>query len=257
MRRKDLSNGERNTIVQFLLQDSKNGKPKRGKIQEAIVKFGSSRRTVSRLWAAAKKQQERGKHIHSASMKIHRPHRKRVQIDLELISSLELSKRSTIRSLASGINCSKSTVGRWISKGLIKAHTSAIRPDLTAPNKLLRLRFSLEAIEYDRILKVLQFKDMHNTVHIDEKWFYMTKVNHRFYLTPGEAEPHRTCKSKKHIKKVMFMCAVCRPIFAEDGSVLFDGKIGIWPFTGKRWLTVEKPWTTTAKRRRLLKQANN
>lgn len=53
--------------------------------------------------------------------------------------------------------------------GLIKAHTSAIRPDLTAPNKLLRTRFTLEALELDRILRTLKFKDMYNTIHIDEK----------------------------------------------------------------------------------------
>ncbi|XP_057785999.1 uncharacterized protein LOC131003512 [Salvia miltiorrhiza] len=29
----------------------------------------------------------------------------------------------------------------------------------------------------------------------------------------------------------MFSCAVCRPLFAQDGSVLFDGKIGIFPYT--------------------------
>ncbi|XP_057782201.1 uncharacterized protein LOC131000348 [Salvia miltiorrhiza] len=231
MRRPDLTTAERNTIVQFLLHNSNNGKPKRGKIQEAIIKFGCSRRTVRRLWAAARKQYDNGEHMNSVSTKIQKPRRKRVQIDLELISSLELSKRSTIRRLAVGINCSKSTVGRWVNKGLIRAHTSAIKPDLTAPNKLLRLRFSLEAIEYDRILKILQFKSMHNTVHIDEKWFYITKTSQRFYLTPEEAEPHRTCKSKKFITKVMFICAVCRPIFAPDGSVLFDGKIGIFPFT--------------------------
>ncbi|XP_057811571.1 uncharacterized protein LOC131025799 [Salvia miltiorrhiza] len=114
--------------------------------------------------------------------------------------------------------------------GLIRAHSSAIRPDLTAPNKLLRLRFSLEHIVYDRICNVLKFKNMHNVVHVDEKWFYITS-NHKFYLTPAEIDPHRTCKSKKFIKKVMFLCAVCRPLFNEDGSVLFDGKIGIFPFT--------------------------
>ncbi|XP_057786055.1 uncharacterized protein LOC131003557 [Salvia miltiorrhiza] len=231
MGRKDLTTGARNSIVQFVLEDSHGGKPKRGRMQAAAVKFGVCRRTVTRLWNAAKKQQNQGEHMHSISGKIGKIRRKRVEIDLQLISTLELSKRSTIRRLATGINCSKSTVGRWISRGLIKAHTSAIRPDLTAPNKLLRLKFSLEAIEYDRILKVLQFKSMHNTVHIDEKWFYITKANHRFYLTPGEAEPHRTCKSKKFITKVMFMCAVCRPLIAEDGTVLFDGKIGIFPFT--------------------------
>ncbi|XP_042059450.1 uncharacterized protein LOC121803941 [Salvia splendens] len=72
---------------------------------------------------------------------------------------------------------------------------------------------------------------MHSTIHIDEKWFYMTKGTQRFYLAPGEQEPHRTCKNKKFISKIMFMCAVCRPLFGVHGEVLFDGKIGIFPFT--------------------------
>ncbi|XP_057808677.1 uncharacterized protein LOC131023146 [Salvia miltiorrhiza] len=108
---------------------------------------------------------------------------------------------------------------------------NAINPDLTAPNKLLRLRFSLEALEYDRIANILKFKSMHNVVHIDEKWFNMTKANNRYYLTKEEPEPYRCCKSKKFITEVMFLCAVCRPLFDENGNVLFDGKIGIFPFT--------------------------
>ncbi|XP_057770912.1 uncharacterized protein LOC130990701 [Salvia miltiorrhiza] len=230
-RRKDLSSFERASIIQFLLQGSKDGKPGRGKMSAAVQKWSSSRRTISRLWAAAKKQSESGEVISSLSKKMLRPRRKLVELDLHLIASLDLSKRSTIRRLACGIKCSKSTVGRWIKSGLIRAHSNAIKPDLTAPNKLLRLRFSLEALEYDRILRSLTFKSMHNTVHIDEKWFYITKTAQRFYLTPEEIEPHRTCKSKKFITKVMFMCAVCRPIFNSDGSCLFDGKIGIFPFT--------------------------
>ncbi|XP_057811740.1 uncharacterized protein LOC131025976 [Salvia miltiorrhiza] len=230
-RRKDLSTFERAAIIQFLLEDSKKGKPSRGKIAAAITKWSSSRSTINRVWAAAKKQIQQGEVISSISRKIHRPRQKRVQLDLQLIASLDLSKRSTIRRLACGIQCSKSTVGRWIKLGLIKAHSNAIKPDLTAPNKLLRLQFSLEALEYDRIMRSVTFKNMHNTIHIDEKWFYITKSNQRFYLTPAETEPHRTCKSKKFITKVMFMCAVCRPIFGPDGECLFDGKIGIFPFT--------------------------
>ncbi|XP_057803452.1 uncharacterized protein LOC131018765 [Salvia miltiorrhiza] len=147
-----------------------------------------------------------------------------LQINKEQVVSLELSKRSTIKRLACEIKCSKSTVGIWIKSGLIIPHSSAIKPDLTAPNKLLRLQFSLEALEYDRILRSLTFKSMHNTVHIDGKWFYIIKSAQKFYLIPEEIEPHRTCKNKK------FMCAVCRPVFGADGVCLFDEKIGIFPF---------------------------
>ena len=78
-------------------------------------------------------------------------------------------------------------------------HTSAIKPNLTAANKLLRLRFTVESLELDRILNKIRFRNMHNTIHIDEKWFYITKGAQRFYLALGEQEPHRTCKNKKFI----------------------------------------------------------
>ncbi|XP_057792582.1 uncharacterized protein LOC131009299 [Salvia miltiorrhiza] len=230
-RKKDLSSFERSAILQFPLEGSKNGKPGRGKLTAEVQKWKSSRRTISQLWAAAKKQNDHGEVISCLSKKPSTPRRKRVEIDLGLIASIDLTKKSTIRKLACGIGCSKTTVGRWIQFGLIRAHTNAIKPDLTAPNKLLRLRFSLEALEWNRIVRSLSFKTMHNTFHIDEKWFYITKTSQRFYLTPEKTEPHRTCKSKKFIQKVMFMCVVCRPVFGDDGSCLFDGKIGIFPFT--------------------------
>ncbi|ETO99442.1 hypothetical protein F441_23144 [Phytophthora nicotianae CJ01A1] len=59
----------------------------------------------------------------------------------------------------------------------------------------------------------------------------MTEADRSIYLAPGEAPPHRTVQSKRFITKVMFMAAVMRPVFAEDGSLIFDGKLGMWPFT--------------------------
>ncbi|XP_057809063.1 uncharacterized protein LOC131023535 [Salvia miltiorrhiza] len=204
-RRKDLTSEERQVVALFLFRNSADGKLNYGTQKAAMTKWGCCRSSIARLWKAAKKEQAQGQLICVQSKKINEVRRKRVHIDLELISSLELHKRGTIRRLATGINCSKSTMGRWISRGLIRAHSSAIRPDLTGPNKLLRLKFSLEHIEYDRICMALKFKSMHNVVHIDEKWFYITKTNHRFYLTPQETEPHRTCKSKKFITKEFFL----------------------------------------------------
>ncbi|XP_057770715.1 uncharacterized protein LOC130990503 [Salvia miltiorrhiza] len=217
-RRKDLSSFERAAIIEFLLEGSQNGKSSRGKITAAVQKWSCCRQTISRIWAAAKERRANGEVMSSVSKKMLRPRRKLVALDFQLIASLDLSKRSTIRKLACGVKCSKSTVGRWAKSGLIRAHSNAIKSDLTAPNKLLRLRFSLEALEYDSIMRSLTFKSMHNTVHIDEKWFYITKSAQRFYLTPEEIEPHRTCKNKKFITKVMFMCAVCRPVFGANAK---------------------------------------
>ena len=44
------------------------------------------------------------------------------------------------------------------------------------------------------------------------------------------ASPHREGKSKRFSQKVMFLAAVARPRYDEDGDLIFDGKLGIWPF---------------------------
>ena len=217
-------------IVQFINERCINGKPPRGTMKEAREKFNVSASTCTRYWSEATKQRARGETMQVINHRKNKPCSRRIQVDLVLLKSLHYTKRGSIRILAVGLGCSKSTVGRWVQAGLIRAHTSAIKPDLTAPNKLLRMRFTLEALELDRILRKLKFKDMHNTIHIDEKWFYITKGTHRFYMAPEEEEPHRSCKNKQFISKIMFMCAVARPLFGGNGEVLFDGKIGIFPF---------------------------
>ncbi|XP_057811556.1 uncharacterized protein LOC131025786 [Salvia miltiorrhiza] len=193
---KYLSNKDKNKIVQFFLANLKNEKPRYGAMKEAASLFNSSHRNITCLWVAAKKQKENDEEIYLTSAKPGATRRKRVSVDIELIQSLELHKRSTIRRLAVRINQSKNTVWRWVNKGLIRAHSSVIKPDLTAPKKFQRLQFSLEALEFDRTMLALKFKAMDNTVHIDEKWFYITKAN----------------------------------IF-RFGECLFDGKIGIFPLT--------------------------
>ncbi|KAH6769470.1 hypothetical protein C2S51_014806 [Perilla frutescens var. frutescens] len=194
MRKLSFLESQKNQVLEFLLECSTEGKIPRGKINKATNKFQVCRKSISRVWAQRRnKQKTISKCILKKKEKFTRT--KRVVIDLEKNSNLPLKKRDNIRTLAHGINCKKSTVGRWIRQWLIKAHTSAIRHDLTASNKLLRLRFSLEALELDRILNILMFRSMHNTMHIDKKWFYMKKETHRFYMTPEEVEPHRSCKS--------------------------------------------------------------
>ncbi|XP_057526369.1 uncharacterized protein LOC130805603 [Amaranthus tricolor] len=71
---------------------------------------------------------------------------------------------------------------------------------------------------------------MSNVVHIDEKLFYITRTQQTFYLTLDEIEPYRGIQSKIFVPKIMFMCAVARSIFSSEGEMIFDGKIGIFPF---------------------------
>ncbi|KAL8161561.1 hypothetical protein V2J09_013050 [Rumex salicifolius] len=46
-----------------------------------------------------------------------------------------------------------------------------------------------------------KFVDMYNIVHIDEKWFYITKKLKIYYMAPKEDDPLHSCKSKNFIEK--------------------------------------------------------
>ncbi len=65
-------------------------------------------------------------------------------------------------------------------------------------------------IEKASLIHNPKFIDMFDYVHIDEKWFYLTKGLEKYYLLPDEAEPVRSCKSKRFITKVMFLAVVAR-----------------------------------------------
>lgn len=78
-----------------------------------------------------------------------------------------------------------------------------------------------------------KFKDMYNVVHIDEKWFDLTKKKETHYLVDGEEEPHRTCKSKNFVGEIMFIAVMARPRFDEEGNIKFSGKIDIFLFITK------------------------
>ncbi|XP_057808982.1 uncharacterized protein LOC131023458 [Salvia miltiorrhiza] len=133
--------------------------------------------------------------------------------------------------MACNLGVSKSLVGVWVKDKKLRAHTNAIKPLLTPQNKISRLRWSLRQLSDINVEGFIKFQTMFNTIHIDEKWFYLTKSKDRYYLMPGELDPYRACKSKRYIPKIMFSCAIAQPIIDAQGNVIFDGKMGIFPFT--------------------------
>ena len=71
----------------------------------------------------------------------------------------------------------------------------------------------------------MDFKDY---IHIDEKWFYLTKCKRSYYVLLDEETPQRTCKSKRLSKVlVAYDNSLARPRWPK---CLFAGKIGIWLF---------------------------
>ncbi|CAN0269822.1 unnamed protein product, partial [Discosporangium mesarthrocarpum] len=55
-------------------------------------------------------------------------------------------------------------------------------------------------------------EDMHDWVHVDEKWYYVMKDGRGIYLHPEEDAPKPPrAQNKRYITKVMFLAAVARP----------------------------------------------
>jgi hypothetical protein len=199
--------------------------------------FGCSTRQVFRIWEAAKKKRATTGVWSATPQKKGRCGRKRVYDDEAMdmaIKAIPVNDRGTMRSMSKQLGVLLGTVHRFKVMGLIISHTSAIKPFLTEENKYIRLYYALDRVE--RVVvgpglpPVYRFRGGFDEVHIDEKWFYITQINKRFYLARDEPEPQRKCKHKSHITKVMFLSALARPRFDAEGNCTFDGKIGIWPF---------------------------
>ena len=200
---------------------------KRGAINDVATLFGVSRLTVSNLWKRANESIAEGSPFMNVESRKSNCGRKRKDIDLAAIVEVPLNQRGTVRSTASALSVPKSSLFRSIKRGEIRSHSSSVKPFLTETNMAERVEFCKSHINTERGI----FHSMMDVIHVDEKWFYMTKNTRKYYLGREEEEPHRTTKSKRFSTKVMFLAAVARPRWNTAANKQFDGKIGICPFT--------------------------
>ncbi|XP_042035328.1 uncharacterized protein LOC121781686 [Salvia splendens] len=195
----------KNLIAQSLLQQSYSGHLRHGALIKAAQQFGVCKRTLYRIWAEAKEQMELGVPVNVRDRVRGYNHKDKMQLDVNKVRQLCMLERSTIRKMARKLEISKSTLGRMKKEDLIRPHTSAVKPVLTDLNKLARLRWGLSQIQPIRIDGKLKYNTMHNVVHIDEKWFYMTKSSDRYYLLPDEDEPYRSYHTLHKMEKPFLM----------------------------------------------------
>ena len=195
--------------------------------------FGMARSTVYRLWNRVVRMCAHG-HIISPEFQSHkkncgRPTMYPSEFVREGIKNIPLRKRRTQRKLAASLGVSKMTVQRWIVDSTIWVHCNSLKPVLMEENKVARLIMALESRDPNDPSK---FLDMMDRVHVDEKWFFLSRQRERYLLLPEEKNPKRCVKSKSHITKVMFLCAVAHPRFNTSANSWWDGKLGIWPIGG-------------------------
>jgi len=114
---------------------------------------------------------------------------KKLLIDQDKIKQVNWCRRTNLLSFASVLEVSKSTLHRRVKEGYLRPHSSALRPHLCDENKLKRLKFCLLMVDSHDPHDNPSFIDICNYVHIDEKWFYMSKETQWYYMLPSEDEP--------------------------------------------------------------------
>ena len=154
------------------------------------------------------------------------------------------NKRKTHRSHASqlaelndGVAPCHMTLFRLLKTEKIFRRTrSSLKPTLTPSNEYWRFQFVLGKIDVDTVTlsNCIRNSDwkcraLCDTVHVDEKWFFLCEDGVSYTLADDEPEPQQHVKHKKHIAKVMFLVAQARPQRDPNRNCTWDGKLGIWP----------------------------
>ena len=160
---------------------SKNGKL--GKKDTTIVasQFGVKIRSVQRIWKQGKNQLAQNIPVVVANLKKGRCGPKAIPIDWEQLRNIPHKQRMTIEDVSSRLGVSKAKIQRALKKGLIRRHSSSVKPYLTDANKKTRLKWCIDMIDQG-LVDDPKFKDLFDFVFIDEKWFYLTQKSERYYL---------------------------------------------------------------------------
>ena len=212
-----------------ILYSVNEGRLKRGAVKAVAERMGISTRAVEYVYRRFRKSiLDPVVNPLNVTRKNGTGRRRKISLD-ELraaIKEIPFSQRTTFRDTATALKIPLYTLRDAKKAGVFQVTGSAIKPQLTDPNKAHRLSYCLSFIDADGC-----FSDMLDRVDIDEKWFYITRLKRRYFVAPGEKPPHRTCKHKNHLIKVMCLTAMARPRMDPQTGVWWDGKIGTWFFT--------------------------
>ena len=230
----NLTSNERQAVLHHCLKNlGSKERPKNGTFGEAANRFNCNRKTVAGIWKLYKKTVSDDLPAGDIESRMKETGRKKRHTKEELsalIGAVPHKQRSTMRDLSNAINIPMTTLYRYLKDGLFKKFNVKIKPFLTPEKKIARVNFCLSYLNEE----TGRFDPMYNTVHIDEKWFYIKKHHQRVYLTEEEYNDEDKVPVERGHKrfgtKVMFLCAVARPRWDTDRNAWFDGKLGIWPF---------------------------
>jgi DNA-binding Lrp family transcriptional regulator len=210
-------------ILQAWIED---GRPKLNSINIVAKMMSVHRATVSRLWRDISSRfgdfirahPENEEHdnmskfmntlsnfdngavgLRGRKFKYDRDELKKVARDIPLVL------RQDFRAFANALGIPHSTVHRMTQDGVFVVKKSTIKPDLTEDNMVLRVSYALdEVVTHARGTRL--YKEMYDRVHVDEKWFYITKVSTRYILVAADDEDEKEVPSQEpHCQGYVYM----------------------------------------------------
>ncbi|KAH9149974.1 hypothetical protein AeRB84_007104 [Aphanomyces euteiches] len=230
-RRPNLRDSERRAIFERLLETSTNGVLRIGSIAELAPQYKRDRDTISRIWQRGMQSRQQGDGAADVAARIRGRKPKRNRADIETaIRQVKYEQRQTMRSLAMNTCIPMTTLHRFKqAEKHFRLKSNWLKPSLTNDNMKRLLDFAMSFLRPGpRGTHV--FSGMYNMVHVDQRWFYLTKNKNTYYVFDNEEMAQRSTKSKSHITKVMFLVAVACPHYDHAAKKLFEGKLGVWPF---------------------------
>ena len=228
---KEMSLEQQKRALGLLLSWSKDGVLPWGSLTIVADEIGVACSTISRFWWQARGACK-GSLIITPEIALqnnsHTNVLKYSHMDFrQSLKEIPRHHHKTYHSTVKALRVSLNTVQQMLlQRDVCHVHTSSLKPTLTDENKVSRMELALSFIDKNDTSK---FEHMEDLIHINEKWFYLTKDGQCFIIAADEAEPYRHVQHKSFLTKIMFLCAVARPRYDMNKNAWFDGKIGIWP----------------------------
>ena len=231
---------QRKRALGLLLSWSKDGVLLWGSVTIVADEIGVACSTISRLWGQvhracegsllitpeiASRNNSRANLLKYSHAEFH-----------QSLKEIPQCHHKTYHSTAKALRVSLNTVQQMLlHQDVCHVHMTSLKPILTEENKVSRMECALSFIDKNDTSK---FKHMEDLIHIDEKWFYLTKDGQCFIIAVDKAEPYRHVQHRSFLTKIMFLCAVAGPRYDTNKNAWFDGKIGIWPI--RKWEPVKR-----------------
>jgi transposase len=179
-----------------------------GALSIVAQQYGVDRSMVSKLWKRYQQELEEDELPNLAAELGERG--RKLRLDDFLINRIRAvvadHPTATLRALVHFLEVnhevmvSVSSLYRYLNIMGCSVKNSRVKPTLTVVHMRRRLQFVLDKIE------VGKFDPELTTIHVDEKWFYLTRTKRKLRLFPGGERPRdETTHHKSHIGKIMFL----------------------------------------------------